>query len=141
MTLRSMLPLLVAVVLALPASAQAASGITILSPKANAKIAVGERPTFKLRVKGSGQVYVHVCKNKKKDAKGVICNNGDTEDIGRAKRKKGIYQYKGKFFDFPEYWLNSPGTYYWQAYRIACEGGNTSDCLQESKIVKIKVVG
>jgi hypothetical protein len=121
------------------APAQAASGITILSPKNGATVPTGERPTFKMRVKGSGQVWVHVCESKKKDSKGVICNGGDAKDMGRATRKNGVFSYKGKFFDFPEYWLNSPGSYYWQAYRIACEGGNTSDCLLESKITKITV--
>ena len=79
---------------------------------------------------------MHVCKSKKKDSEGVICNDAS---IGEAKKKGGTFSYKPKFFDFPEFWLNSPGTYYWQAYRIACEGGNTSDCLQESKIIKFKV--
>ena len=50
-----------------------------------------------------------------KNADGVICSE---ESIGRAKKKGGTYQYKPKFFDFPEFWLNSPGTYYWQAHRI-----------------------
>lgn len=120
-------------------SAQAASGITPLSPKAGATVGVGTEPTFKMRVKGSGQVWIHVCKSNKKDSKGVICNGGDAEEMGRAKRKNGVFSYKSKLFDFPEYWSNSPGTYYWQAYRIACEGGNTSDCLQEGKIIKFKV--
>jgi hypothetical protein len=117
-------------------SAQAASGITPLSPKANATVAAGKSPTFKMRVKGSGQVWVHVCKSKKKDSEGVICSD---ESIGKAKKKGGSFAYKPKFFDFPDFWLNSPGTYYWQAFRIACEGGDLSDCKQESKIVKFKV--
>lgn len=116
--------------------AQAASGITPLSPKANATVAVGKSPTFKMRVNGSGQVWVHVCKSKKKDSRGVICNE---ESIGQAKKKGGSFSYKPKFFDFPDFWLNSPGTYYWQAYRIQCEGGDLDDCLQESKIIKFKV--
>jgi hypothetical protein len=116
--------------------AHAASGITPLSPKANATVAAGKSPTFKMRVKGSGQVWVHVCKSKKKDSDGVICSE---ESIGRAKKKGGTFSYKPKFFDYDEFWLNSPGTYYWQAYRIACEGGDLSDCKQESKIVKFKV--
>ena len=37
-------------------------------------------------------------------------------------------------------WLNSPGTYYWQAYRIECiVGSDLSDCRQEGPIVKVKV--
>ena len=117
-------------------TAQAASGITPLSPKANATVAAGKSPTFKMRVKGSGQVWVHVCKSKKKDSEGVICSD---ESIGRAKKKGGSFSYKPKFFDFSDFWLNSPGTYYWQAFRIACEGGDLSDCKQESKIIKFKV--
>ena len=116
--------------------AQAASGITPLSPKANATVPAGKSPTFKMRVNGSGQVWVHVCKSKKKDSEGVICSD---ESIGRAKKKGGSFSYKPKFFDFSDFWLNSPGTYYWQAFRIACEGGDLSDCKQESKIIKFKV--
>jgi hypothetical protein len=139
MTLRSKLLVVALAVFAIPGTAHAASGITPLSPKAGATVGVGTEPTFKMRVKGSGQVWIHVCKSNKKDSKGVICNGGDAEEMGRAKRKNGVFSYKSKLFDFPEYWSNSPGTYYWQAYRIACEGGNTSDCLLEGKITKFKV--
>ena len=124
--------------LAIPSAASAATkhGITPLAPKAGSSVPAGKSPTFKMRVKGKGQVWVHVCKSKKKDSDGVICSD---PDLGRAKKKGGVFQYKPKFFDFPEFWLNSPGTYYWQAYRIACEGGNLSDCYQEGPIVKFKV--
>lgn len=123
--------------LALSGTAHAASGITPLSPKAGATVPAGERPTFKMRVKGSGQVWVHVCRSKRKDSKGVICNE---ESIGRAKRGQGgVVSYKPRFFDYRGFWLNSPGTYYWQAYRIACRGSNTRDCQQESKITEFEV--
>jgi hypothetical protein len=113
----------------------AASGITPLSPKSGASVPVGQSPTFKMRVKGAGQVWVHVCKSNKKNADGVICSD---ESIGRAKKKSGVFQYKPEFFDFPDFWLNTPGPYYWQAHRIQCEG-NINDCLQEGPIVKFKV--
>jgi len=134
------LPLLVVLagLLALPSAASAATknGVTPVSPKAGKSIPVGKRPVMKMKIRGSGQVYVHVCKSKKKDADGLICFK---ESIGRAKKKGSTYQYKPKFFDFPEFWLNSPGTYYWQAHRIACENGDTSDCRQEGPIVKFRV--
>ena len=136
MTLRSLAGVLATgVLLASAAPALAASGITPLSPKSGATVATGKAPTFKMRVKGAGQVWVHVCKSKKKNADGVICSD---ESIGRAKKSGGTFQYKPKFFNFPEFWLNSPGTYYWQAHRIQCEG-NINDCLQESAIIKFKV--
>jgi hypothetical protein len=133
-----LLILATAALLAVPTVALAASknGITPTSPKAGKTIAVGERPTMKGRVSGPGQVYVHVCKSKKKDADGLICTK---EAIQRAKKKSGKFSVKLKFFDFPEFWLNSPGTYYWQAHRIACEGGDISDCRQEGPIVRFKV--
>jgi len=126
--------------LAAPAAASAATkhGITPLAPKAGSSVPAGQSPTFKMRVKGSGQVYVHVCKSKKKDSDGKICHNAD---IGRAKKKSGSFRYRPKFYDFPGFWLNNPGTYYWQAYRIACEGGDLSDCYQEGPIVKFRVAG
>jgi hypothetical protein len=136
MILRSLSGVLVTgLLLVTAAPAVAASGITVVSPKSGASVPAGKSPTFKMRVKGSGQVWVHVCKSKKRNDDGVICSE---ESIGRAKKKGSTYQYKPKFFDFPEFWLNSPGTYYWQAHRIACEG-NLDDCLQEGPIVRFKV--
>jgi hypothetical protein len=129
--------LAVVVVLALAAPALAATkhGVTPISPKANASVPAGQSPTFRMRAKGGGTVWVHVCKSKKRDSDGVICHEAS---IGQAKRSNGVYKFKPKFFDFPEFWLNTPGTYYWQAFRIKCEG-NISDCDQEGPIVKFKV--
>jgi hypothetical protein len=138
MSARITLLLVTAGLLAVPTAASAATknGITPTSPKAGKTIPVGERPTMKGRVRGPGQVYVHVCKSKRKDADGVICSK---EAIKRAKKRSGKFSVKLPFFDFPEFWLNSPGTYYWQAHRIACEGGDISDCRQEGPIVRIRV--
>src|SRR5215218_6325201 len=128
MTFRSFASLFVAgLLLATASPAVAASGITVISPKSGATVPAGTSPTFKMRVKGAGQVWVHVCASKKKDGDGVICSEAS---IGRAKKKGGTFAYKPKFFDFPDFWLNTPGTYYWQAHRIQCEG-NLNDCLQE----------
>ncbi len=139
MSARLTLTLIVAGALLLPSSAVAATknGVTPVAPKAGKSVPAGKRPTFKVRAKGGGQVWVHVCKSKKKDKDGLICTK---EAIGRAKKKGGTYKFKAPFFDFPEFWLNSPGTYYWQAHRISCEG-DLSDCRQEGPIVKFRVAG
>jgi hypothetical protein len=123
-----------ALVLATTAFAATKNGVTPVAPKAGAKVAIGKSPTFKIRVKGPGTVWVHVCKRKKVDKEGVLCHR---ESIGQAKKRKGVFQYKPKFFDYPAFWLNNAGTYYWQAHRISCEG--SSDCRQEGPIVKFKV--
>ena len=138
MSARLLIGLILAALLALPTVALGATknGITPTSPKAGKTIAVGKRPTMKGRVNGPGQVYVHVCKKAKKNNKGVICNK---EAIFRAFKKTGtLFQGKAKFYDYTGFWLNSPGTYYWQAHRIQCEG-STSDCLMEGPIVKFRV--
>jgi hypothetical protein len=118
-------------------TAQAATknGITPTAPKQGATVPVGTSPTFKGKVSGKGTVWIHVCKKAKKNREGIICHK---EMIDQAKKKNGRFKLKAAFFDFPEFWLNSPGTYYWQAHRISCEG-NVSDCRQEGPTVKFKV--
>jgi len=120
--------------LLLPGAASAATknGVTPLAPKAGSTVPVGSTPTFRVRARGGGTVWVHVCKSRKKDRFGVICHKAD---IGQAKRRGGEYRYTPKFFDFPEFWLNSPGTYYWQAHRIKCTTGST-DCRKEGPVVR-----
>ena len=123
-------------VAAVPALAATKHGITPSSPKAGATVPAGQSPTFKGRVTGKGPIWVHVCRSAKRDSRGLICSK---ESIVRARRTSGgRFQAKPKFFDYPEFWLNSPGTYYWQAHRIRCARG-ASDCLQEGPVVKFRV--
>ncbi len=133
---RTLLAAIAAGALLVPAGTAAASnGITPLSPKSGAKVHARTPTSFKFKASGAGTYWVSVCKSKKKDSDGVICT---TETFGKAKRSGSGYVYKPKFFDFPGYWLSTPGTYYWQAFRIppAC----SDDCKEEGAIVKFKVV-
>ena len=117
-------------------AALGAGGITPIAPKKGDSVPAGQAAKFKLRYSGKGPIYVHVCKSDKKDKLGLIC---DEESIGRARKKSGSRAvYRAKFFDFPEFWLNNPGTYYWQAHRISCENG-LEDCRIEGPVVKFKV--
>src|SRR3954447_7301797 len=138
-TLRPLAVLLAAGVLlaSLAGAAYAATkhGITPVSPKQGATVPVGKSPTFKMRVHGAGQVWVYVCKSPKKHKEGVICHGAS---IGQAHKHGGVFTYKPQFFDYPAFWLNTPGTYYWQAHRIKCET-TIKDCLQEGPIVRFKV--
>src|SRR4029078_8679925 len=111
------LPLLLALtaLLAVPTVAFGATkhGITPKSPKAGATIPVGQRPTMKGKVRGKGQVYVYVCKSKKKDKDGLICHD---EAIKRAKKKNGRFSVKFDFFNFPPSWLHLPAPTYRRAH-------------------------
>jgi len=121
-------------VLAAAAPARAASGIRPLSPRAGATVPTGRSPVFRARVHGPGHVWVRVCGSRKRGAAGLICA---TDSIGRAKRgKDGVASYRPRFYDFPSFWLNRPGTYYWQAYRIACAGKH---CRRPGPVVAFKV--
>jgi hypothetical protein len=135
--MRRLLALAVLLTLACSSVAVAASkhGITPKSPKKGATVATGSRPTFKGKFKGPGQIFVYVSKSKKTDKDGLI---GDDAMIQKAHKKGSTFKVKAKFFDFPAFWLNSPGTYYWQAHRINC-GEDGDDCQQEGPIVKFKV--
>ena len=124
---------------AVPATALAATrnGITPTTPKAGARVPEGKSVTFKGRVRGAGPVFVHVCKSAKRSQKeGTICTRAA---IGEARKRGGRFTYVQKVFAFDEYWLNTPGTYYWQAHRIACEDGDTRDCRQEGPVVRFRV--
>ncbi len=122
-----------------PAAADAATknAITPVTPKAGKTVKTGSRPTFKVRSRGKGSVWVAVSTSAKRDKEGVIKSSSDTF-FKRARKKGGLFQAKATFFDFPDFWLNSPGTYYWQAYRIDCTG-NLADCKREGPVVKFRV--
>src|ERR671916_30005 len=67
---------------------------------------------------------------------GVLCSRATA---GRARHVRGDrYQLRARFFDYPRFWLNTPGTYFWQAYRTACVE-NLRDCRAEGRIVKFRV--
>lgn len=127
----------VAATLSVAAAAAAAekNGITPLAPKADATVREGRSPTFRMGVDGPGTVWVHVCKSRRRRDDGTICS---TASIGQAREVRDEFRYRPKFFDYASFWLNTPGRYYWQAYRIDCSGG-TEDCRQEGPVVRFRV--
>jgi hypothetical protein len=129
--------LALAVLMLVPASAPARNGVTPVSPKAGDTVPVGERPVFKVDVRGRHTgVFVHVCAKRRKDGDGVLCSRATA---GRARHVRGDrYELRARFFDYPRFWLNTPGTYFWQAYRTACVE-NLRDCRAEGRIVKFRV--
>ena len=56
-----------AAVLSCSPSALGAGGITPIAPQKGDTIPAGKRSTFKLRVHGKGEVWVHVCGSRAKD--------------------------------------------------------------------------
>ena len=134
--LLALLTTLIVVAAAVPAALAATkNGITPTSPKPGGQVAAGKAAVFTGKVVGPGKVYVHVCKRARKNGKGVICNK---EAIFQARKKGTTFKGTAKYFDYPAFWLNNPGTYYWQAFRISCEG-DLQDCYQEGPVVRFRV--
>jgi hypothetical protein len=133
--MRRMLLAVLAAQLLLAAPAQAGNGITPLSPQRGDTVPEGSRPVFKGKVKGRGRVWIHVCRSPRKNAKGLICSQ---EAVMRAHRRGNRFSVRARFFDFPAFWLNRPGRYYWQAHRISCERG-LADCRLEGPVVGFRV--
>ena len=132
------------------AASSAKNGVRLLSPKSGTivptVVASGATPTYKWRVRGKGVVFFRLCNSKARDRDGQLCPKRAPTDIERGKKgkktKKGrYYSYKPEAYTFPTYYLNTPGTYYWQAYRIACKRkrGGRLDCIQESPTWRLVV--
>ena len=122
---RLLLPAVLAALALSAAPALAKNGVKPISPKKGDTVPAGKRPTFKMNITGDHNgVFVHVCKSRRKDDDGMICHD---EVIGQGEEEDGSrFELKAPFFDFPEFWLNKPGTYYWQAYRSACNAASTT---------------
>jgi hypothetical protein len=133
---RLIIPAALAALLLFAAPAVAKNGVKPISPKKGDTVPAGQAVKFKMNISGDHNgVFVHVCDSKRKDKDGMICD----DQIYRAKKKGGSrFEANSKFFDFPEFWLNTPGTYYWQAYRTHCNAA-IDDCKAEGAIVKFKV--
>lgn len=121
---------------AVPALAATKNGIRPQSPKAGAKLPLAEAPTFRGRARGKGPVWVFVCKSRRRDKLGLICNDAMIERA--RKRRNGRFSVTPRFVDYPEFWLNQPGVYYWQAHRIHCSG-TSRDCAKEGPVVRFRV--
>jgi hypothetical protein len=120
---------------AAPAWAAEKNGITPLAPKAGSSVPSGRAPLFRMRVAAPGTVWVHICKRARKRPDGTICS---TASVGQARKVREEFRYRPRFFDYASFWLNQPGTYFWQAHRIDCVGG-TEDCKQEGPVVRFRV--
>jgi hypothetical protein len=136
---------ILAALVAVPAALAATKhGITPRSPAAGATVKVGSRPTFKGDVKGPGKVWIVVSSSRQRNANGVIglSDKGNPtrrlEVLQRAKRHGDKFERPALSYDYDGWWLNDPGTYYWQAHRISC-GEHGNDCYQEGPVVKFKV--
>jgi hypothetical protein len=119
----------------LPGAAQASTGVKLLDPNPGQVFPVMTSIRFSAAFRGSGTRYLHICTRNKRDGNGKLCSDATVEPMKRGKRrgKARVWYATPKLLTaLPNYYQNKPGTYYWQAFRIACNRNN--DCVQESKV-------
>lgn len=131
--------LAVATTVALSASAAiagAAGGPSPLAPSDGRTLTAGTAFTFKVKSSPKGAVFLKVSKSRKKNSKGTLRTNVYFRKMVR--KAGGVHTKKTDTYPaLDDYFLNKPGTYYWQAYRIDCAA--QSDCEVEGGIRRFKI--
>lgn len=116
--------------LSLVATASAsAAGPALKGPKSGAVLAKGSQPTFKVsdasRNARKYHIFMTISTTKKRSRKtgDLLRPKTNGEQIGTftSMHRKGTkFSYKAESYSFPTWYMNRPGKYYWQAYRIDC---------------------
>ena len=105
------------------------------APTQNKALPAGKAFTFKVKDARSGAVFITVSTSKKKKADGTLRK----QDWFRKMAKKGsVHSKKTDLYPaLTDYFLNKPGTYYWQAYRIDCSA--QQDCNVEGPVRTFRI--
>ncbi len=133
---------LVTASMALTATAGAASadvGPKLLAPGNGKVLARGTQPIFKARDVGkafNGRVWLTISSSKKRDNRGRLKQTKFGTFTSMKRGKNHNYSYKPPAYTFDTWFMQRPGTYYWQAYHINCEVRN---CNVYSKIRRFVV--
>lgn len=117
----------------------AGAGPRAVAPKQGKSIKQGTQITFKVRSSKAGTVILEVSKSRRTGADGTIA--GDEYLRKMVAKGKGLYSKKADAYpDWQAYFLNKPGTYYWQAHRINCKDAHSNkDCAIEGPVRKLVV--
>jgi hypothetical protein len=111
------------------AAAASAAGPKLTGPKRGAVLALGSQPTFKAsdssRNAKKYRVYMTISTSKKlgqrtHDLRRPKINGDQIGTFTSMKRKGSRFSYKAEKYSFPTWYMNRPGKYYWQAFRIDC---------------------
>ncbi len=109
------------------------------SPSSGKTVKKGGKLTFKAKLDPASEasgVFVLVSKSKKTGADGLI---SDGMYMRTMQLSGGSYTNTvEKYPALTSWFLNRPGTYYWQAYAIDCSDG-TDDCNIESRVRRFRI--
>jgi hypothetical protein len=109
------------------AVAQAASAASpqLLAPGNGKTVARGSQPLFKVRDTDPNarkyRVFMTISRTKKVDKDGDLKQpKPNSQFTGMQRRGAFGFVYKPEAYTFPEWFMQAPGKYYWQAYHIDC---------------------
>lgn len=101
-----------------------------VSPTAGAAHVAGQQIVFQIRSEpGDSLLWVHVSKSPQLDACGTIGFDAEIEPASATPADPSTYVAAPTYFSFPTFWMNSPGVYYWQVYRIHY-GSGADGCVE-----------
>jgi len=120
-----------------PAFAQENVAPTYLAPDDGASWSVGTAPIFRIRTfagDAPSSLWLFVSKSPAPGyapgglSCGTIGYDVEIEQL-EATTDPAVFEAKPKYFDYPTFWMNTPGTYYWQALRISYANG-ADGCIE-----------
>ena len=110
----------------------------VVYPTQNAHIRAGTHINFKVRTfPHDTMLWVHMSKSSKRDHCGVIKSEVHTYDLKAKSAKSSLYTTHTTRYTFHGFWMATPGTYYWQAYRIEYHF-NADGCI-ETPVMKLVI--
>jgi hypothetical protein len=111
-----------------------------VSPADGATVPAGTRLAFTIRTfagDNPGYLWLLVSRSPQpEDACGTIANEVSIHQF-ETTADPAVYQARPTYFSGPSFWMNKPGTYYWQAYRI--HHGDGADGCIESPVRRLVV--
>lgn len=110
-----------------------------IAPADGTALPTGAAPLFRVQTQpGDGSLWLHISTSPSTDAQGLI-HDDVLEAFHPAPDGADLYDAQPAFFDHPAFWLNQPGTYYWQAHRISYADG--ADGAIEGPVRRFTLVG
>lgn len=122
------------------AASASAAGPKLTGPKSGSVLSLGSQPTFKAYDSSPNarkyRVFVTISTTNKvgqrtHDLRRPSINGDQIGTFTSMKRKGSRFSYKAENYSFPTWYMNRPGKYYWQAFRIDCR---VKSCHIHSKV-------
>ena len=112
--------LLVSPAAAAPSPEDLARPPASLEPSNAVTLPTGVAPLFRIRTFAEDRyLWLYVSRSPARDATGMIDKDVEIEPFAQSASDPAVWEAKPEFFDYPAFWMNTPGTYYWQPYRIS----------------------